>query len=813
MKKKFDVIGMTCAACQSHVDKAISSVLGVKKVNVNLLNNNMIVEYDENVCDEEIIIKSLREAGYDGRIEGKNDSIKEEKRHDLKDLIISFIFLFLTMYVSMGHMMLDFPLPYVFNHHNNPLGFALIQFILVIPIIYIYRRYFINGYKRLIKRSPNMDTLIAIGSTASLLYGIFSLFMMTYASSKMMANINYDYYCNMLEEYHNNLYFEASGMILTLVSLGKYLEGLSKKKTTKSIESLLALSPKKANVLRNGEEVSVLASDVLKEEIVICKKGDLIAVDGQIIEGGISIDESNITGESIPVYKTINNEVFSSTIVRSGYAKVRATNVGEDTKIANIIKLVEEASNSKAPISKLADKVSGIFVPVILLISALTLIINLIVSKNFELSFNFSISVLVIACPCALGLATPVAIMVSSGKGAQSGILIKNAMILENAHKIKTVVLDKTGTITEGNPKVVDYIKLQDEAIDSIIYSMESKSEHPLAYALTNYFQNESLVDIDNYEAIDGFGLKGTYKNDSYSIGNVYSNPNLKEMIEHFRCEGKTILIVKKNDMDIALITVKDEVKKESKEAIELLHKKGINVIMLTGDNELTARTIAKEVGIDNVIAGVMPEKKAEVIESLKVNKDHLVAHVGDGVNDAIALTCADIGIAIGGGADVALESSDIVLLRKELIDVVNAIDLSKKTINTIKLNLFWAFFYNIICVFIATGILYYIFGLKINPMIGSIAMSLSSVSVVLNALSINFFKPRKSHIDNELVIKVKGMMCNKCVKHVEDACLDIDGVISARASLKEKNVVVVHDNAKIEKIKDSIRSKGYKVK
>ena len=844
MKKKFNIEGMTCSACQAHVQKAVEKVAGTKEVNVNLLQNTMVVDFDEKICDIQTIEDSVEKAGYKAYLdEEKTTSISKEatkKDYALLKLIISGILLVILMYFSMGNMMWGFPSFSFLDHHQNPMGFALIQFLLVLPILYLYRHYFISGFKKILKRAPNMDSLIAIGATASVLYGIFALFMISYAQANI-ANIaitgegNLQHYQTILVTYHDSLYFESAGMILTLVSLGKYLEALSKKKTTKALTKLMDLAPKKAILLKDGQEVEVPIEDVKENDIVVVKKGASVPVDGIIIEGSASIDQSNITGESMPVYKQVNQTVFSSTIVNSGYIKIQATKVGKDTSIATIIQLVEEASNSKAPISKLADKISGIFVPIILGIALLTFIGNMIASSNFELSLNFAISVVVIACPCALGLATPVAIMVGTGKGAENGLLIKNAEILEKAHLIKTVVLDKTGTITEGKPKVIDFVNLnQDENLLSVIYSLENQSEHPLALSIIEYAKEKHtpLLQVESFEAIEGQGIKGKVNKIEYAIGNskMLENYHIKkhsilQQMDDYALEGKTPLVIVKDQLIVGLITIKDQVKETSKHAIAALVQKNIKVVMLTGDNQKTAQSIAKEVGVSEVIADVLPTEKQKVIQSLKTDEKHLVAMVGDGVNDALALMSADLGIAIGGGSDVALESSDIVLLKNDLMDVLNVIALSKRVLNTIKMNLFWAFFYNLICVIIATGIFYYInHDFKINPMIGSLAMSISSVSVVLNALTINFFKIKKNEKNeldgkeenkmNTLILKVEGMMCNHCKQHVEDACKKIKNVVSATASLDEKKVTIEYvDTLNKEEIIQSIKEAGYEVK
>ena len=825
MKLKFNVEGMTCASCQAHVSKAVEQLEGTSKVNVNLLKNTLDVEVDEAKCDASKIEDAVQKAGYKAYIPNANKKTDKliEKNHDLAYLIFSLVDLLVIMYFSMGHMMWGWPVPKVFNMHTNPMGFSLVQFILVLPIIFLYRKYFINGFKKLIKLSPNMDTLIAIGATFSIAYGIYCLFMISMGYT----------------EYHMYLYFEAAGMILTLVSLGKYLKKLSKRKTTTAIEKLMDLSPKEAVVLKDNIETKVKIEEVKLGDIVVVKKGDSVPVDGKIIEGNASIDQSNITGESIPVYKTANDDVYSSTIVTAGYIKVKATKVGEDTSIANIIKLVDEASNSKAPISKLADKISGVFVPVILAIALVTFIINLIVSKDFQIALNFAITVIVIACPCALGLATPVAIMVGTGKSAENGLLIKNAEILEKAHHIKTVVLDKTGTITEGKPRVTDFESFEsDSDLLSVIYSLENMSEHPLALSMIEYAKenNANLLEVKEFKTTDGRGIEGIVNNSKYFIGNYKSVEELKlntkeleDKVNNLSYQGKTPLLIIKDNKVVGLIAVKDEVKESSKQAISELRNKGIKVIMLTGDNRKTAEAIAKEVNVDEVISDVHPEDKQKVINSLKTNDKNLVAMVGDGVNDAPALTSADLGIAIGGGSDIAIESADIVLLRNDLLDVLNVISLSKRVINTIKLSLFWAFFYNFVCVILSTGFLYYLTDKKfmMTPMIASVAMSISSVSVVLTSLTINFFKVKKAKNSNNSSVSIKeknkmqtkviyvdGMMCNHCKAHVEEACKKVPGVSDAVVSLQDKNVTVTcEEKVTDEALKQSIKEAGYEAK
>ncbi len=815
MKERFDVKGMTCAACQAHVEKATKSVNGVIECNVNLLNNNMDVTYDETICKKEDIFKAVKNAGYEVITKEKKNDVKNDN-HSLRNLIISFILLIILMYFSMGHMMWGFWAPSFLDMHENPVGFALIQFLLVLPICFIYRRYFISGFKMLFKGNPNMDSLIALGASASIIYGIVALFIISYG----VSTNNHE----LVMTYHDNLYYESAGMILTLVSLGKYFEELSKRKTTKELDNLISLAPKKGKILVDGNELEIDVKDIKVDDILIIRTGDQVPVDGVVIEGNCSIDEANITGESIPKYKDINDFCYSSTTLTSGFIKMKATKVGDDTSINTIIHLVEEASNSKAPISKLADKISKYFVPIIILISLLTFAVNMIVSRDFELSLRFAITVLVIACPCALGLATPVAIMVGTGKGASLGLIIKNAEILENSGKIKTIIFDKTGTLTMGKPIVTDYDI--DPNLKDIIYSIEYKSSHPLAKSICEYLNGTILIDDVKVENIDGRGLKATYKNDLYYIGNdklfddLKINNPIKDKIIELSNEGKTTLVFIKNNEYCGYISLKDLPKENSKELINELNNLNINTVMLTGDNKLCAESIAKDLNIKEVISDVLPIDKGNVINDYKNKNDGLVAMVGDGVNDAIALANSDIAISVQNGSDIARDTSDIVLIHNDIFDIYNVVKLSRRTINTIKICLFWAFFYNAICVILATGIFYYLNNdFKINPMIGSIAMSISSVSVVLTALTINLFKPYNKNIvikedKMEVVINVNGMMCEHCVKHVEEACLKANNVKSAKANLKKKNVVIEYDNEiNLDEVKANIINAGYEVK
>lgn len=817
MKKKYMVEGMTCASCQSHVQKAVSQVTGVISVNVNLLSNSMEVEIDDTSYQASSIENAVKAIGY-GAYESKDrKSLEKKDNRPLKKLILSFVFLLVLMYLSMGHM-IGLPLPFFLSGEDHSFYHALAEMLITIPIIIIYFNYFRSGFKKLMKWQPNMDTLIALGSSISFLYSIFAMVRIYQG----LVNNNME----IVSHYHHSLYFESSAMILTLVSLGKYLEGLSKKKTTSAIEKLMDLAPKFAKKIVDGKEELVPVENINKGDVLVVYKGDSVPVDGIIIDGSASLDESTLTGESVPAFKKEKDNVLSSSLVVAGYFKMKAEKVGDDTSIQTMIRLVEEASNSKAPISKLVDKISGVFVPIIMGLSLITFIIHLLFKTPFEEAFNYAISILVIACPCALGLATPVAIMVGTGKGAECGLLVKNAEILEKAHSIKTLVLDKTGTITEGKPQVIEWVNLSDDDYISEIYSLEKKSEHPLAHAIVDYCEKKHAKNyqVDNYISLAGEGIEGLIAGHHYYVGNLKDKNLSLEILDkaHFYAKkGATCLVVIKDSVPVAIIAIKDQVKKQVKEVIDILKKKNIRLIMLTGDNKVTAATIAQEVGIEEVISEVLPQDKQSIIKSLKNDDNHsLVAMVGDGVNDALALTSADLGIAIGGGSDIAIESSDIVLLKKDLGGIISIIDLSKRVLNTIKGNLFWAFFYNCLGIILASGILYPLIHIRLNPMIGALAMSFSSVFVVGNALTIYGFKPYKNIIDSPkeeekvnkvMEINVDGMMCGHCVMHVEKAVQCFSNVVSCKASLEQKKVVIEYqDELDRHEVIQAIKDAGY---
>lgn len=742
MKRKYSVSNMMCAACVSHVKKSAESIDGVELVEVNLLTETMNVIYNENITSDQEIMQKVTKEGYPCKIFKRE--IKKTEENDLKKLqikiYISAVFMILLMYVAMAPM-LKLYLPFDLKADKNLLYFALLQITLLIPIVILNFHYFTSGYTKLFTLKPNMDSLISIGATASIGYGIYVTIMLFIYT--IQNNVE------MLSVYHHSLYFESAGTILTLITIGKYLESRSKKKTTESLEKIMALAPKVALVERNGEIEEIPQENVSINDIVIVKVGMVVPVDGIIIEGNGSLNESIITGESVPVDKTIDDKVIAGSKNVSGYFKMKATSINGETTIDRILDLVEEAASSKAPIARLADKISAVFVPVVILIALISAVIWLIVGDK-SMALNTFISVLVISCPCALGLATPVAIMVSTGKAAENGILIKSAESLELSHKIKKLYLDKTGTITTGKMKVqlVD-TPLDEHVFNDYLYTIESLSTHPLSSAVVNYALEKGAKENigDTIELIPGKGLMTIYQNIKYYAGNAELMKDVGINIDteketKLSMQGLTIIYFAKESEYLGMVGIEDEIRNTSYEAIKLLKYHNIEPIMVTGDNNFTANSIAERIGIEKVYAKVTPKEKAEIIANSK--EDSTVAFVGDGVNDAVALTSSDIGIAIGTGSDVAVASADVILPSNDLREVVTLVELSKKTINNIKLNLFWAFFYNAVGIVIATGIFYPIWGLKLNPMIGSLAMSFSSFSVVTNALRLRFFKRKE---------------------------------------------------------------------
>lgn len=840
MEKKFDVRGMTCSACVANVTKAVEKLDGVSNANVNLMTNSMKVNFDENKINDEEIIRAVEKIGYGAspageKIKSQDKPVDDRERALKNRLISSSIFMLILMYIAMGHMV-HLPTPGVFHGREGAVIFAFSQFLLALPVVYINRDFYIYGFKGLKNRAPNMDSLVAIGSLAALVYGIFAIYMMAYGFGHGDMDL--------VDAYKDNLYFESSAMILTLITVGKYLEEKSKNKTRSSLAKLMDLAPKMATVIEDGKEVVKNIEDVRVGDILLVRPGESVAVDGKVIEGASSLDESAVTGESIPVQKSVGDRVISASINTTGSFKFQAEKVGEDTTISQIIKLVDEANQSKAPIAKLADEIAGVFVPAVLLIATATFGIWMALGYGFENALNFAISVLVISCPCALGLATPVSIMVATGKSADFGLLFKNAEVLENLHKIDVIVMDKTGTITEGKPILTDIVTdLDQDEFLKIAGSLEKNSQHPLASAILNYTveKNIDLEEITNFNSVSGRGLNGEVAGNKYLAGNLeymleekIDLRGFKAKAEELAGEGKTSMYFANENEVMGIISVKDLPKKSSRDAIRLLRGMGKKIIMLTGDNEKTAEAIAKEIGVDETLAGLLPQDKNKEIGKIQ-KSGKKVLMIGDGINDAPSLAKADIGMAIGHGTDVAIESSDVVLMRSDLLDVVSALELSKATIKNIKENLFWAFFYNTIGIPLAAGLLFPAFGIKLSPMFAAFAMSMSSVFVVNNALRLRRFKPRgvkrsleesnsareKEKVDKQkdleksekiTRIEVEGMMCGHCEKRVADA-LEKTG--------KAKNVVASHENSSVEfidqglsseEIKNAIEDAGYKI-
>lgn len=861
MKEKYDITGMTCSACSAHVEKAVKKLEGMKNVSVNLLQNSMTVEYDESILTSQNIIDAVVDAGYgaslkdNGKSTGSSVQAKKENTAEKstkamkKRLISSLCLLVPLMYVSMGHM-LGAPLPQILSPEFNPLIFALVQLFLTLPVMYINRKYFRNGFKTLFKGSPNMDSLIAIGSGASAVYSIYVIFKMAYSMG----------FGDMMTAHHlaMDLYFESAAMILTLITLGKYFEARSKKRTSDALTKLMNLAPKTAVVERNGEEIEIPSEQVTAGDIVIIKPGQSIPVDGIIVEGRGSVDQSAITGESIPEEKTVGSAVIGATVNKTGYFKFKATKVGEDTTLAQIIKLVEEAGGSKAPIAKLADKVSGVFVPIVITIAIITTAVWMILGYPFNFALTMGISVLVISCPCALGLATPTAIMVGTGKGAESGILIKSAEALETAHLINTVVLDKTGTITMGTPTVTDVIPVKGESPENLVslaLSLEKLSEHPLSDAIVKYGKETGakILEAKNFFTKEGEGIGAEIEGRKILAGNLKMMHNngiatdkAEEAASSLAQEGKTPLYFAADGKLLGIIAVADTIKPSSPQAVAEFEKMGIDVVMLTGDNAKTAEAIRKKAGVKRVVAQVMPQDKAAEVQRLQ-KEGKKVAMIGDGINDAPALASADVGIAIGAGTDIAIESADVVLMKSDLLDGVNAVKLSKAVIKNIKENLFWAFFYNVIGIPIAAGVFYWA-GLTLNPMIGAAAMSFSSVFVVSNALRLKFFKPLKSseycsgacpinektdssvnvsYIEAstekqtkkekenrrmEKTIIIEGMMCMHCTARVQKALEDIDGVTAHMDLEKKAAYLTLEKEVSDEVLTKAVTDAGYQV-
>lgn len=859
-KEQFNVTGMTCAACSARVEKAVGKLPGVDKIAVNLLKNSMVVEYDETALDTQKIIGAVTEAGYGASLketaqQGKasksmqasaNDIARQEYEAVKKRLKLSLVFAVPLSYISMGHMM-SWPLPEIFLGVENAMIFSLTLLLLIIPVVFINFKFFRVGFKTLFAASPNMDSLIAIGASASLVYGVYALYKIAYGFGHGDLAL--------VHRFSMDLYFESAGMILTLITFGKFLEARAKGRTSDAITKLMDLAPKTAVVERDGAELEIPVEEVEKGDILVVRSGMSVPVDGVLTEGHAAVDESAITGESIPVEKETGSKVTGATVVKSGFFKMRADRVGEDTTLAQIVRLVDDATSSKPPIAKMADKVSGVFVPAVIGIALVTAAVWLLLGESFEFALSNAIAVLVISCPCALGLATPTAIMVGTGRGAASGVLIKSAEALETVHEVNTIVLDKTGTITQGEPGVTDvlYSKSAGEAqLVKTAASLEKYSEHPLAQAIVKYAEqkNVQLVPVTGFAQQAGRGIKGVMEGKSCFGGNrrmleeagLYDD-NVKMLEEKLAAEGKTPLFFARDGVLLGIIALADRVKPTSRAAIEEMKRMGLEVVMLTGDNARTAQAIQKEVGADRVVAEVLPQDKETEIRRLQ-QQGKKVAMVGDGINDAPALARADVGIAIGAGTDIAIESADLVLMKNDLLDVAGAVQLGHAVIRNIKQNLFWALFYNAICIPVAAGVFYPWLGIKLSPMLGALAMSFSSVFVVTNALRLRFFNPvyaadtgadmpgtaahecrveavdilntnKKERVDTmKKVLDIEGMMCQHCVAHVNKALSGIEGVEAVEVSLENKNAAVtLADDVSDEVLVKAVVDAGYEVK
>ena len=864
MKKEvFDITGMTCSACSARIEKGVSGMEGAQEVNVNLLKNSMTVTYDEGRTSPQQIIEKVEDIGYGASVHsaarqpqtgspaaagGGSDAASAQMKRMKKRLIVSLVFTVPLFYISMGHMA-GWPLPSVLLGTENAMIFAFTQFLLLLPVLAAGGHYFRNGFKNLWRRSPNMDSLIALGSGAAFVYGIYAIYKIAWGFGRGDLEL--------VHHFSMDLYFESSGMILTLITLGKFMEARAKARTSDAITKLMDLAPKTAVLVKDGQETEIPVDDVQTGDVLAVRDGDTVPVDGRIVEGYASIDESAITGESIPAEKQAGDKVTGGTINRTGYFRMEATAVGENTTLAKIIRLVDEATSSKAPIAKLADKVSGVFVPAVIAIALLAAVIWFALGYGFEFSLSIAISVLVISCPCALGLATPTAIMVGTGRGAANGILIKSAEALETAHSVDTVVLDKTGTVTEGKPRVTDVLcgDSSGKELLSVAASLESRSSHPLAEPILQeaYREGADIREVQEYRMIPGQGIAGKLDGQDCYAGNRrlmqtlgISAENFLSEEERLADEGKTPLYFALGNRLLGLIAAADVVKPTSREAVARMQKMGMDVIMLTGDNARTAEAIRRQVGLETVIADVMPQDKERKVFELQ-QQGRKVAMVGDGINDAPALARADVGIAIGAGTDVAIESADIVLMKSDLMDVPSAVSLSRAVMRNIKQNLFWALFYNAVCIPVAAGALFIPLGLKLNPMIGAAAMSFSSVSVVTNALRLRFFAPKWKHegtadsgmgsagcavmgnpevTENKEIkkeekgetvmkktVKIEGMMCMHCAKAVEKALGGVEGVTGVTVSLEEKQAVVEGtDTMKEDALKAAVVDAGYEV-
>lgn len=849
-KKKYFITGMTCASCSSRVERALTKLDGMKECSVNLLKNTALCTFDENKISDDDIKKAVVDAGYgiimeEKKKEGANaertsQAAKREEEGMKKRLVYSFIFTIPLFYISMGHMM-NWPFLSFFRLKENSMVFALTLFLLSLPVLIINRKFFISGFKALKNKSPNMDSLIALGSGASMVYGIYALYKIAFFLGQ-----------GDLENAHNfsmDLYFESATMILTLITLGKYFESRAKGKTSKALERLVDLKPKSAVIKTESGEMEIKADEIKAGDIAVLRTGSAVPADGVIIKGEIAVDESQLTGESIPVDKKEGERVTGASLIASGYAEMRVEKTGEDTALSRIIALVDEATASKAPIAKMADKVSAVFVPAVIIISLISLVSWLLSGSSLEFSLSFAVSVLVISCPCALGLATPTAIMVATGRAARSGILIKNAESLEALHSVDTVLLDKTGTITNGRPELRKIIRAKEIDEDTLLeyaYSAEKNSEHPLAMAVARYASARgiALLPSSSFAQSAGSGVSAIVNNKKVEIGNrrmlerlgLYKK-KIKDIEESLSSDALTPLFVLIDGTLFGILGLSDEIKSSSVSAIERLKKDNLTTVMITGDNARTAEVIGKRAKVDRIISEVLPdEKEAEVRRLLEQGKKTLM--VGDGINDSPALARSTVGAAIGRGTDVAIESADIVLMKSDLSDVANAIELSRATMRNIKENLFWALFYNALCIPVAAGVLYPAFGIKLSPMIAAFAMSFSSVFVVTNALRLRFFKTENTadsacqladtgyaeSVEMDIMEKregdcmkaellIEGMMCMHCVKHVDEALRKCSGVESVEVSLEDKKAVVSGSELKKSELVEAVENAGYEVK
>ncbi len=835
MDLKFDVTGMTCAACSARVEKVTRQVSGVENAEVNLLAGTMTVETENPEVSEEIIC-AIQKAGYDANVAGEKKKQEKTQKETVdvglaqmkKRIIWSAICLVVLMYFTMGHMV-GLPAPKWYMGTENALVAALLQFFLILPPVFLNRVYYTRGLKALWNRAPNMDSLIAVGSGAAIVYGVAALFRMAFA----MGHGDWD----TVALYSKNLYFESAAMIVTLITFGKFLETRAKGKTGDAIQQLMDLSPKVATVRKGDKEVTVPIEEIKIGDVVIVRSGGNIPVDGTVVSGRASVDQSALTGESVPVEKSIDDTVAAATLNTEGYLEIRTDKTGEDTTLAQVIRMVEDAGGSKAPIARLADKIAGVFVPIVMSIAVVAFIAWMIAGKSLEFSLTTAISVLVISCPCALGLATPVAIMVGIGRGARMGVLFKSAEALEQLHKINTVVLDKTGTLTTGKPTVTAILPnaIDEDKLLTIAASLEAKSEHPYAKAIMNKVGTFTALEVSEFETLPGRGVSGIISGEKHYGGNRRLMDELGVAIPEYADavgDGNTLLYFAREKTYLGAISVADVLKADSSEAVAAMHKLGLDVVMLTGDNEKTAKAIAAKAGITHVISDVLPTDKAGAIAKLQA-EGRKVLMVGDGINDAPALVSADIGMAIGAGTDIAISSADIVLMKNSLRSVAEAIALSKATMRNIHENLFWAFFYNTLGIPVAAGLLYPAFHIQLSPMLGAAAMSLSSVFVVSNALRLRFFKVKsdgnaaapqtaqevktiktteiKEDKDMETIIKVDGMMCGHCKARVESVCKDIEGTVDAVVDLEKKQVTVT-GNASLDALKKAITDAGYTV-